>query len=248
MAMTKLKVAASVVLAAGIGTTVVVEHQALGRLREQNQALKLRVEQMSRQTEERQSRVTPMVEASAPAAQPEARPQDLDRLRNEVGALRGQTTQFARLRSENHALREATGEPETPAEAEFQQETVHRLDELKQWGVMFITYASGHAAKDRYPETWEEAAGQAPRDKRDALLDFANNNFEIVYHGPTGFHDQNSIRKPGQTLLFREKQARRSPKGDWVKTYGFADGHVESHTEPDNNFDGWEKQYQVESK
>jgi prepilin-type processing-associated H-X9-DG protein len=31
--------------------------------------------------------------------------------------------------------------------------------------------------------------------------------------------------------------------GTWQKTYGFADGHAEIHTEPDGNFDDWESQH-----
>lgn len=51
------------------------------------------------------------------------------------------------------------------------------------------------------------------------------------------------IPDPGNVILFREKQARRSPKGDWVKVYGFADGSTQVHTEPaEDDFDAWEKQ------
>jgi hypothetical protein len=46
----------------------------------------------------------------------------------------------------------------------------------------------------------------------------------------------------GKTILFREKQARRSPKGEWVKVYAFADGTAQIHAESDEaNFEVWEK-------
>jgi hypothetical protein len=48
---------------------------------------------------------------------------------------------------------------------------------------------------------------------------------------------------PGETIVCREKQARRSPNGEWIKVYGYADGTTQIHTEPDGNFDAYEKQH-----
>jgi RNA polymerase sigma factor (sigma-70 family) len=47
MAMTKFQVAISALVVAGLGTTLVVEHQTQGRLREQNQALRQQVKQFA---------------------------------------------------------------------------------------------------------------------------------------------------------------------------------------------------------
>jgi prepilin-type processing-associated H-X9-DG protein len=45
--------------------------------------------------------------------------------------------------------------------------------------------------------------------------------------------------------VLKEKQAWQTPDGKWVKTYGFADGHAEIHTEPNGNFDDYEKDRMV---
>jgi hypothetical protein len=67
-------------------------------------------------------------------------------------------------------------------------------------------------------------------------LSSATNNYEIVYHGKLCQDGS------GETILFREKQPRRSPTGEWFKVYGFADGHTEIHSEPDGNFEEGERQ------
>jgi hypothetical protein len=35
--------------------------------------------------------------------------------------------------------------------------------------------------------------------------------------------------------------------GKWAKVYGFADGHSETHSEMDGNFDSFEQQHMVPS-
>lgn len=217
---------------AGVGVTLVLEHQALTKLREQNQVLQQQVEQLTRQAEERQRRSNLNVQASEPASLRQEQLRDLNRLRGEVGALRPQTNELARLRAENRQLRAATDEPDDPVEAEFKQQTQVRVDHLKQWGLSFILYARDH--NDQYPTAFEQASGVQ---HMEAMLDFDTNHFEIVYRGTV-----DSVPNPGETIVFREKQARRSPKGEWVKVYGYADGSTSTHAEPDGNFEAWEKQ------
>jgi RNA polymerase sigma factor (sigma-70 family) len=245
LATTKIKVAAGVVLAAGIGASLVLEYQALARLRDQNQALQLRIAQMSSQADQAQAPSKPVVGASAPGAEAQGRLQELNRLRGEVGALRTQTGQIARLRADNRKLSQAIGEPEDPAEAVFQRETQHRRQEMQPWLLGFVMYAAGQwgsdHSTDRFPESWQDAAGTIPASQREAALTFASDHFEIVYRGPAGQSNTNDLPRRAETILIREKQARRSPSGEWVKLYGFADGHVGSHSEADDNFDAWER-------
>ena len=232
MAMTKLKIAVGAVVVAGVGTTLVLEHQAVSRLRDENRALEQQVAQLSPQAEGRLSPSAVRTPGDDPASLREEQLRDLNRLRGEVGALRQQPNDLARLRAENRELKAATDEPDDPAEAEFKEQTKMRMTHLKQWGLSFHLYARDH--NDQYPETFEQAAGVQGSEE---LLGFDTNHFEIVYRGSTA-----GIADPGKTIIFREKQARRSPKGDWVRVYGIADGHVEAHTEPDEaGFAAWEK-------
>jgi hypothetical protein len=45
-------------------------------------------------------------------------------------------------------------------------------------------------------------------------------------------------------IVIREQQPF-SFNGRWAKTYGFADGHSEVHSEPSGNFDAWEAQHMI---
>jgi hypothetical protein len=201
-------------------------------LREENRALEQQVAQLSQQAEGRLSPSDPGTPGNVPASLREEQSGDLNRLRSEVGALRQQPNDLPRLRAENRELKAATDEPEDPAEAEFKEQTKMRMVHLKQWGLSFHLYARDH--NDQLPETFEQAAGIQGSE---SLLGFDTNHFEIVCRGTI-----RGIPEPGKTIIFREKQARRSPKGDWVQVYGFADGHVEAHTEPDEaSFAAWEK-------
>jgi RNA polymerase sigma factor (sigma-70 family) len=233
MSMAKLKIAVGTVVVAGLGTGLVLEQQAIRKLREQTQVLERQVAQLRQATAERARTAGVQAPADDPSAQRKSQLGDLSRLRNEVGALRRESTDLARLQAKNHELHTATGEPEDPVEAEFQEQTLMRANHLKQWGLSFHLYARDH--NNQFPETFEQAASIQ---RSESLLGFDTNHFEIVYRGSS-----EGIADPGKTILFREKQARRSPKGDWIQVYGFADGHVEAHTETDEaGFAAWERE------
>jgi len=243
MATAKLKIAVGTVVVAGIGTTLVLEHQAVTKLNEQNRALQARLVGVALIAQDNQRLSNELFQATLKSSLPKDQFAELLRLRGQVGLARRLAAENPRLRTENVKLRSASKvvnqpppkEPEDPAEAAFQKETQRRVEHLSQWGLMFLVYAS--KAKDKSPDTWEQVADQIPPAERDSFLSFATNNFEIVYHGQLGNSDGE------KTILFREKQARRSPTGEWVRTYCFADGHTESQSAPDGNFEAWERQH-----
>lgn len=63
------------------------------------------------------------------------------------------------------------------------------------------------------------------------------NRFEIVYTGSI------TNETAGDKILIREKQATQRSDGSWVKAYGLVDGTGQLHSEPDGNFENWEKQH-----
>lgn len=243
MATSTLKIAVSTVVIAGLGTTLVLEHQALTKLREKNRALEARLGGFDLVAQDNQRLSNLLAQASSKSSLSEDQFGELLKLRGQVGLARRLAVENPKLRTENTKLREASKvvnapapkEPEDPAEAEFQKETLHRENDLRQWGLMFHVYAG--KANGKSPDTWEQVADQLPAAQRDSYLSFMTNNFEIVYHGELGSAEN------GGKILFREKQARRSPNGQWVKTYAFADADVETHSEPDANFAAWESQH-----
>jgi len=108
MTMTKLKtIALSAVVVAGVGTTLVFEHQSQARLRNENRALLQQVEQFAGLQADR-ARLSNEL-AAARQAGPVSKEQlsELMRLRGEVAGLRGQKSELEKLRDENRQLRSA---------------------------------------------------------------------------------------------------------------------------------------------
>jgi RNA polymerase sigma factor (sigma-70 family) len=230
--MTKVKIATGTIVVACLGTAVVLEQQSVAALRAQNRALEQQVAQLGQVPGP--SAADPQTAPDDPASRREEQLRELNRLRNQVGALRQQSGALAGLRARNHALHLATGKPEDPvgpAEAEFKEQTEMRMNHVKQWGLSFKLYALDH--NEQFPTSFEQSARGTSTESE---LGFGTNNLEILYQGAevTG-------ADADKTLLFRDKETRRSPNGDLVRVYGFADGHTEAHAEPDEaGFAAWE--------
>ena len=110
--------------------------------------------------------------------------------------------------------------------------TIAKMDDVKQMVLAMRMFANDN--QDQLPGTLEQAmtnyGGNLTR----------TNEFELVYRGAVG-----ALTNPDSTILVRETQAHQALSGNWIKTYGFADGHVEVHTEPDGNFEPWERQHMI---
>jgi len=50
------------------------------------------------------------------------------------------------------------------------------------------------------------------------------------------------LTDPGSVIVVRERQSWLTPEGYWAKTYGYADGHTETHMPTDGNFERWDSQ------
>jgi hypothetical protein len=44
-------------------------------------------------------------------------------------------------------------------------------------------------------------------------------------------------------FVLNETEAQQTSNCNWVRTYGFADGHSEVHSAADGNFAPWEQQH-----
>jgi len=238
--MAKIKLAAGVAAAAVLGTTLVLEHKAWAALRDQHQGLQQQIATFAKQEAAGQAQSNKSGPAGKPVSLHAAQLAELERLRGELGALRQQAGELATLRAENGRLRNASfgGESADPAEAEFAHETRRRMYDLKTWGLIFRVYAGDH--QGQFPDTWEQVAEQIPAPERESFMKFAKDNFEITYHG-----DEQSLSNHWETILFREKQARRAPTGKLVKVYGGVDGSGSTRSESGGNFnfETFEQQY-----
>ena len=81
----------------------VLEHRATARLREGNRALRQDAEQLTRASDEYRRLSNLLLRASIPVL-PEAQMRELLRLRGEVGVLRQQSNELAKLYTENSRL------------------------------------------------------------------------------------------------------------------------------------------------
>src|ERR1035437_2582492 len=120
-------------------------------------------------------------------------------------------------------------QPNPAAEESFQREFTVRLEQAKQWGIIFRMFAMEH--QNQIPKNFEPLKTNA------SLNGLSDSNWEIVSGG-----NLNSFVNPSQTVLLRDKSSRKSPDGKFVKAYVFADGHAELISSPDDDFAALEKQ------
>jgi RNA polymerase sigma factor (sigma-70 family) len=233
MTMTKLKAGiVSAVVVAGVATSLVVQQQARARLRAQDGALQQQSEQLAQLAadNERLSNVVAQEDNSR------GQLSQLPKLRAEAESLRWQTSGLAVLRAENRRLQQPPDtRPKTPlAEKE---ENVAKLNLGFHWLTALRVYAEKNGG--RFPTTLDQAAAFLP-DKGKAESQRAADELEIIYHGTrdgmTNFDDG---------IVLREKHARQTSDGKWIRIYGFADGHAQARASDDGNFDTYEKQHLV---
>lgn len=239
MTMTKLKTGiAGALIVAGVATPVVIQQK--GKLREHDLALQQQADQLSQLTAENQRLSNLAAQAKSSFTDDQLR--ELMKLRGEVGLLRRQTNDLGRLADENRRLRASLANARStsqnaasdPAEEQQRQMAIAKLNDAKVLMLGIVLHADKN--QNRLAANFDELApylAGAP-----ALT--GTNEFEIVYQG--SYRD---IAKPALTIVVRERQAWQSPDGKWAKTYGFADGHSEVHSEAGNNFEAWEKQRMI---
>ena len=227
--MAKLKIGIiSAVVVASVVTPLVLQHQARARMREQDESLRQRQSQLTGLLEEN-NRLSNLAANSALSSN---QPEELQHLRAEAGTLQRQTSTVARLREENRRLQATVASPPTPLE--LREEAIARMEFSKQWMLALILYAEKH--QDQLPTDFGQAIDFLPEQAK-AETNVTTDQFEIVYQGKW-----TDVKKPGETIVLREKQARQMPHGNWTRAYGFADGHSEIHSAADGNFEPWEKE------
>jgi RNA polymerase sigma factor (sigma-70 family) len=230
MAMTKLKVAAGAVVA-GLVATAVFQYQSNAKLRDENRALNEQTAQLEQLR----------AENARLAAQPKTEPglnqdqlKELLRLRNEVGRLRREAAEAAKV--EEKKAQTARQEPQQKsAEEQAQLEKYAKMSHSQQWVLTFLMFAGDN--EGQYPTNFQQLLPYFG-DSDSYATAATTNQFEIVYKGLN-----KDIVKPAETMVLREQQAWQSPDGGWFKAYGFADGHAELHKAADGNFEAYENEH-----
>ena len=234
MAMSKLKVAATIVAVATAGTVAVFETHSWAGLRAEHRALEQQI--ASFREPAKQTPFDSPVSVQRASSLDNGQLAELENLRAEIAMLRRQSDATARLRAENAQLRRLAPQASAdPIKSEFDRETQHRMQDLKKWGLMFRIYSDRH--NGQFPDTWDQVAENIPARERPAFLQFARENFEITYHGT-----DEAMSNRVDAILFRERQPRMSPEGKLIKTYGLLDGSARVLSQPGVNFETFERE------
>ena len=227
---TPLKLSLGALAVAGATTALVMQHQAQEKLHSENNSLRLQLGQMKSDNENLSNRL-----ATADGS-PKLAANQLDellQLRGQVGVLRHQTNELGRLRAENSQLQAAQlrNAHQTAADAleQEKQASIAKINNARQGALAVIMFADQN--QQACPTNFAQMAQYIKSDD----LALVESNFDIAYFGSLA-----NLTNPAETIIFKEKQAWQSLNGKWLKTYSFADGHSEIHSEPDGNFDDWE--------
>jgi len=222
------------VLVIVIVALIFIQHQTQTALREQNDSLRAQLEQIQN---DNALLSNSLAQAQSPQSSPD-QSRELARLRNQVGLLRQQTNELARRRADNNQSPVQSvptqNQPEQLSpQDQFQIDQIHRMSALKQLALAMHMYAADN--QDQFATNFDQLnnlLGGATNFEGGVTLD----SFEFMNTGLTG---------PGtpDLLIFRAKTPRQNPDGNWIRAYGFADGHVELRSSPDGNFDDFEKQH-----
>ena len=241
--MTNLKTGiAGLLILAGLGALLMIQHQSIGKAREENEALKQQLDQAAQLAAENERLSNQLAQASAPGDEQQSA--ELLRLRAEVGRLRRQTNEASRLRLENRRLQDALANwaaaakagsanadaQNDPAKEQEKAAMYAKMSDAKILIMGMLLFAQDHQ-------------GQPPARLEDAKPYFGDgltqtNDFEKVYDGSL-----QNLPNASTLIVVREVEAHQGFNGNWTRAYGFADGHSEIHMTPDNNFAPWEQQH-----
>jgi len=234
MTITKLKAGiAGAIAAACVATSLVIQNHANARQREQATSLRQQAGELEQLTAENARLSSLLTQTKAEDAGDELN--ELGKLRAEAETLRQQTAGLVAIREENRKLKakigKTAGKTQTPLQ--MKEEALDRMNFSRGWQIAFLTYAEEH--NGNYPTSFDQALSGISNARTESE-NVTSNLFEIVYQG-----SQKDITNSANTIVLREKEARQGLNGRWNKTYGFADGHAEVHSEPEGNFEAYER-------
>ncbi len=236
MAWTKSQstIAASVI-ALSLAAPFLLQHTANAKLRAADDSLRQQAAKIS----SRQSENDRLSGAATSASLTQDQLADLQNLRTEMAALQPAAESAAEIRAENSRLRHdaAVKTPVQLAEA-MTAKVAFNKDQL----ISFYQYAAQH--NGQFPTNFDDAAPFL-NDAAKNQTKVSSDEFEIVFTG-----SPSSITNAADIIALREKEAYSTatianPQGGWAKVYGFVDGHVIVHREPENNFTDFENAHMI---
>jgi hypothetical protein len=245
MSLTTIKAAiVGIVVVGAAAIFMLLQHQTQIKAHEENQALRQQIEQLNAENERLSTRVAKASADSPSGASEQER--ELLRLRAEVGNLRKQVAEAAKLQERKVPQAAPAEQPSLTVEELQRQAGFAKMNYLKGWMTAFYKYAQQN--QDQFPEKLELAepflppefkseSNIAPDGSR-AGFGLTPDRFEIMFQGSI-----KSLPTPQTVIVLREKEPWQASDGSWLRAYGFADGHSEIHKAADGNFATWEAQH-----
>jgi RNA polymerase sigma factor (sigma-70 family) len=233
MTATQLKLGVTALVVAGTATALVVQHQIQTSLRAENESLQRQIAQLNANNESLSNRLATAGDSKSLS---DGQRNELLKLRGEVGMLRQRTNELGKLRAPPPLATSNQQQPEieeVDSHAEQEKAALFKMNNAKQSVMGMIMYAN--ANEDQFPTNFDQAAPYFGGDSNSVRSNLSQ--LEIVYQG-----SWKNITNPASTIVVRENQPW-SYNGEWVKVYGFADGHSELHVEPNGDFGAWEQQH-----
>lgn len=199
MANTKLKLALASIVVAGAATTLVIQHQSQKILRAENESLQQQITRLKANDENLSNLAA---QSNKPTALPDDQFNELLRLRGEVGVLRAQTSDLARLRRESQNLlakiaAQSDSTNQLSAEDQFTLQQTHAVDAMTLLLNAIKSYTTNHSGL--YPESFEQLTSSGDLGTTNFAGNLGLDDFQLAKDGevdPQGNKVILSIRVP----------------------------------------------------
>lgn len=200
MANAKLKLTVATLLVAGAVSTLVVQHQSKAKLREENQSYRQQIAQLTADHANPASNVASVTE---PAPMPGDQFQELLRLRGEVGTLRQQTNDLARLlqqKQDSLSRAEAQSQAVTnqiSGEDQYILRQTHASDAVRTMLIAIKEYTSNHGGQ--YPASFDDLTAAGSLQKTNFAGNLGLDDFTMEKEGTLDFESNRiclSLRVP----------------------------------------------------
>jgi RNA polymerase sigma factor (sigma-70 family) len=212
-----MKLATGILIGAATAATAtyLVLHNKAIRPQRENQALAAQKEKPSPD-----HNAAPVMDKGNEAAASQANPDEVLRLRGQVGVLRRETNELAQVQTETRSAQSR----------QLDEEMKRNASEIGMAIRLFTDSFENKVVLTNINQLRGAAPGAVHAD-----VDL--NTFEIIPQPTPLRFDWPEV------AVFRERTPRQTGDGKWVRVYGMVDGQAVEQTSEDGNFDAWEKQH-----
>lgn len=207
MKVTRLTLAASLLVMAGMLAGLMAEHRASEKVATIHDSLIEQIARLKRENEVLSSQIARPKQTSATSNEPF---NELLRLRGQVGALRQQTNDIARLQRENEKLMAQTDATQGPSfndlspKDQFTLRQTHMQEAVNTLSEAIKNYMSNHNSQP--PANFDQLIGSGDLQVTNFAGNLSLNDFEFLKPG--------TVDRNGDPVILRNRVAIPSPKED----------------------------------